>query len=345
MTGVGSSRNSGNKRPTLKDVAERAGVSETTASHVLTGRRYVAERTQELVLQVMKDLRYRPNQLARSLRAQSTRTVAFIVQDIGNVSATISIRAASTYLRERGFTINMVDSPDEGFSASLLQTVLDQLPTGVIFFGHDPEPAAARVLKQHDVPFVVGGLGAAHQADWDIVFTDQRKIMRELTSLGLSRTTGRVCFFGGDSRDEGANTRFQGFLDATQQAGRNVTADDVHLVPYTIQGGRTAMALEVENPPQLVVCGSDQIAIGAILTARKAGINLPEQMIICGFDNNDACEIITPTLTSVEVHLAAQGLLCAEILMSRLEDRESTLAQPIRHEVHPTIVSRDSMPA
>ncbi|WP_439593814.1 LacI family DNA-binding transcriptional regulator [Microbacterium sp.] len=344
MTDGDDSENPGSRRPTLKDVAARAGVSETTASHVLTGRRYVAQTTQQRVRQVMQDLQYRPNQLARSLRVKTTQTVAFIVQDIGNVSATTSIRGASTYLRERGFTINMIDSPDEGFSSALLQKVLDQLPTGVIFFGQDPEPAAAHLLEQQGVPFVVGGLGAAHDADWDIVFTDQRKITRELTAIGLSRAPGRVCFFGGDWGDEGANTRLQGFLDAAESAHRTVTENDVHLVPYSIQGGRAAMEMELDDPPDLVVCGSDQIAIGAILRAREAGIALPDDMLICGFDNNDACEVVAPTLTSVEVHLAEQGMLCAEILLRRVDETPSERTKPVRHEVRPTIVARASLP-
>jgi LacI family transcriptional regulator len=328
------------KRVTLRDVADRAGVSETTASHVMTGRRYVAEATQQRVLDVMKELKYRPNEVARSLRAQSASTVAFIVKDIANVSATASIREAAALLRGRGYATTMVDSPDEGFSSGLLQQVLDRLPSGVIFFGQDPEPAAARLLRQASVPFVVGGLGAAHDGDWDIVYTDQAAAIQKITATGLAHVDSGACFIGGDWGDEGAHTRLSGFAQAVKDAGRTLGERDVQLVPYTVQGGRTAMANLLHNPPGLLVCGSDQIAIGAILLAQEAGIRIPDEMQVSGFDNVEAGEIVRPSLTTIEVRLAEQGLICAEMLLQRIENPATP---PQRRELQPFFVERQSM--
>ncbi|MDT3318139.1 LacI family DNA-binding transcriptional regulator [Microbacterium sp. KSW4-11] len=328
------------KRVTLRDVADRAGVSETTASHVMTGRRYVAEATQQRVLSVMEELKYRPNQVARSLRARSTSTVAFIVKDIANVSATTSIREAAALLRRRGFATTMVDSPDEGFSSGLLQQVVDRLPSGVIFFGQDPEPAAARLLRQASVPFVVGGLGAAHTGDWDIVYTDQAAAIRRITAVGLAHSQSRVCFIGGNWDDEGARTRLKGFTQAIEASRGALNSRDVQLVPYTVEGGRSAMANLLSDPPTLVVCGSDQIAIGAILKAQEAGLRIPQDIEVSGFDNVEASEIIRPSLTTIDARLAEQGMICAEMLLQRIELPESA-AQ--RRELEPRVMERQSM--
>lgn len=331
-------------RATLADVASRAGVSETTASNALSGRRYVAPKTKALVAAIAREIGYRPNQIARSLRARSTRTVAFIVNDIGNVSFTTSIRAASALLRDRSFAIDMVDSPQAGPTLEIVQQVLDRVPDGVIFFGEEPVSEAAEALTNYGVPYAIGGLGASHtNFGGDVVFTDQSEIVRQVTSALMVGVDGRICFVGGDTGDEGARTRLEGYTRALKAAGREALSTDTFLVPYSIDGGIAAMKGLLNDVPELIVAGSDQIAQGVMLAAREAGITIPDDLRIVGFDNIESCRVTTPPLSSIDVRLEHQGLLCAQMVLDRIEGGYT--GEPRTVQVTPIFVERGSSKA
>lgn len=327
-------------RATLADVAARAGVSESTASNALSGRRYVAPGTIARVTAIAREIGYRPNHLAQSLRARTSRTVAFIVNDIGNVSFTTSIRAASALLRERTFAIDMVDSPEAGPTLEIVQQVLDRVPDGVIFFGEEPTAEAIEALGSNGVPYAVGGLGAPHDSAGDVVYTDQAATVREVTTALASGVRGRICFVGGDKADEGARARLAGFTMAMEDMGRPVGPADIALVPYSIDGGIEAMRMISAEVPELVIAGSDQIAQGAMIEARAAGIDIPGHLRIVGFDNIESCRVTSPPLSSIDVRLEHQGLLCAEMLLDRIEGRYDDEARVIR--VEPQFVKRES---
>lgn len=328
------------ERVTLADVAAKAGVSETTASNALTGRRHVAPATRASILLAVRELGYRPNRVARALRQRTTSTVAIVVNDIGNVSFTTSIRGASAVLRSRGYAIDMVDSPDEGPSLDIVQQVVDRLPTGAIFFGEEPARRAVDLLEANGVPFVVGGLGSAHHSGWDVVFSDQQAAVKDATATLAAREAGRVCFFGGNAGDEGARARLNGFLLGMAEVGRTPEPDDIVLVPYSLAGGRAAMAAVLDRPPSLVVGGSDQIALGAMLVARAAGIRMPGDMRVVGFDNIDSCEVSVPSLSSIDVQLEQQGLVCAELLLDRIDESYSGPGRAVPQSA--SFIARDS---
>lgn len=334
---------SASARATLADVASRAGVSETTASNALSGRRYVAPTTKARVAAIAREIGYRPNHIAQSLRARSTRTVAFIVNDIGNVSFTTSIRAASALLRDRSFAIDMVDSPQAGPTLEIVQQVLDRVPTGVIFFGEEPTPEAAEALASNGVPYVIGGLGAPHASAGDVVFADQAEIVSHVAATLVAGVKGRVCFIGGDTADEGARARLDGYTRAMKAAGRDVRDADIVLVPYSIDGGVDAMRRLMDDVPELIVAGSDQIAQGAMIAAREAGVAVPAELRIVGFDNIESCRVTTPPLSSIDVRLEHQGLLCAEMVLERIEGGLTDAPRVV--QVAPIFVERDSSSA
>ena len=328
------------ERVTLADVAARAGISETTASHVLTGKRYVAAATKARVMLAVRELGYRPNLVARSLRVRSTQTIAFIVNDIGNVSLTTSIRGSASLLRQRGFAIDMVDSPEEGLSTAVVQQVLDRIPTGIIFFGEMPSRRVSEQIESAGVPFVVGGLGEPHPETCDVVYTDQEAAVRAVTALlAASVPRRRICFFGGDADDEGARARLAGFHSGMRLADRVVEEGDVLFVPYSIDGGMAAME-RIDDVPAAIVAGSDQIAQGALIVARERGIRVPEQLRVVGFDNIESCRVTTPPLSSIDVGLVSQGLVCAELLLDRIEGRYVGPGRVIAHDT--TFVERGS---
>ena len=327
-------------RITLGDVARHANVSETTASHVMTGSRPVAEETRRRVLDSVRELGYRPNLVAKALRSQTTRTITIMVPDISNPAYTASIRGASQHLSSTGYSTTIVDTADRVPGEREITAALDGIPTGVIFLGFGPDQEAEDLLLSYRVPFVVGGLGRGTENAWDIVYTDQESAVASVSNH-LATTSGRRgCFFGGDVGDEGAQARLRGYLRGLESAGFAPDDECVDLVPYSIDGGRAAMLAHRYDPPSWVIAGNDLIGIGVIIVARDLGIRVPDDLQVIGFDNILACEAVSPTLSSIDVELSDQGRECANILLERIENGSSSVA--VKRRIETRWVPRDS---
>lgn len=317
-------------RITLGDVARHANVSETTASHVMTGTRPVAEGTRRRVLDSVRELGYRPNLVAKALRSQTTRTITIMVPDISNTAYTASIRGASQHLSANGYSTTIVDTAGRVPGEPEIRAALDGIPTGMIFLGFGPDGAAEDELLAHGVPFVVGGLGRGLENDWDIVYTDQEEAVAAMTERLVARSGPRGCFVGGDIGDEGAEARLRGHLRGREAAGLSPDDACVHLVPYSIEGGKAAMAAHRTDPPSWVLAGNDLIGIGIVIAAREQGIRIPDDLEVIGFDNILACEAVSPSLSSIDLHLHDQGRECADILLATIEGGKAPAARKNR---------------
>jgi LacI family transcriptional regulator len=333
-------------RVTAVDVARFAGVSQTTVSHVLTGGRPVAESTRVRVLDAISTLGYRPNQLARALRSQTTKDIAFVVPNVANVAYPISIRGAAAVLRPTGHAITVYDSDDHVPTQALIHQIADRMPTGVVFLGLRPSARERETLDALRVPYVIGGVAVGAGSEGadraDVVFTDQEAAVRAVTGRLAAAVDGPVVFLGGDAHDEGADARERGYRAGMADAGREVAVADVALVPYSLDGGRDGMQRLLADGirPAVVVAGSDMIGIGALLVARENGIDVPGELRIVGFDNIESTTVTVPTLSSIETHLADQGAQCAELLLERIA--ETYTGAPRVREVATTLVQRAS---
>lgn len=330
----------------MADVASDAGVSETTVSHVLSGRRPVAVATQERVRTSIRRLNYRPNELARALRTQRSHTVAFVVPNIAHVLYPVVARGVGDILRPLGFHVAIYETDDNpGLAAEVIQSATDRGIDGAILFGFALDVEGAAVLNDHHIPYVNGGLNDDDEPDWDTVRSDQFGGMYKATSRALSLTSETIGFIGGTAGLGPADIRERGFRAAMTAGGRVVDERVVGRTDYSYVGGREAFARMVGpgNIPRAVVCANDLIAIGAMACAHDQGFSIPEDIAFSGYDNIEACTMVVPTLTSVETHLQEQGRACAELLIERIAGE---YRDPARHRTLPTdVVDRDSTKA
>lgn len=333
-------------RVTAVDVARYAGVSQTTVSHVLTGGRPVAESTRARVLDAISTLGYRPNQVARALRSQTTKDIAFVVPPDADAPYPIAIRGAAAVLAREGYAVTVYDSDGAAPTQALIHRIADRMPTGVVFLGLRPNEREMETLDALRVPYVIGGVatgaGASGSDRADVVFADEESAVREATRRLLEVASGPVVFVGSDAGDESAQARERGFRAAVAAADRAAEASEVRLVPASLDGGRAAMdELRADGiRPAGIVAGADLIGIGALLAAREHGVDVPGELRIVGFGDIDACEIVRPALSSIETHPVDQGAQCAEFLLERIDERYTGDARV--KDVATTLVLRGS---
>jgi LacI family transcriptional regulator len=311
------------RRPTIADVAAHAGVSDSTVSQVLTGRRPVAAATAARVRDSIQALGFRPNALARALRTQTSHTIAFIIPNIAHVLYPTVARGVGDVLKPLGYHIAIYETDDHPALASeVIQSAADRAVDGAILFGFVAAEADTLVLADHSVPFVNGGLNEDVELAWNTVRSDQYTGMKTLTSKAAALSSGPIAFIGGHFGVGPANLRERAFRETMAHLQRPVDESLIARSDYSFSGGRAGMEeiLSRGVTPRSVVCSNDLIAMGAMSWAKECGLSVPEQVTFSGYDNIEACAIVEPSLTSVETDLQEQGRACARLLLELINE-------------------------
>ena len=315
---------SGSATATIKDVARMAGVSPTTVSHALSGRRPVARDTLAKVEEAVEALDYRPNANALSLRTGRRMAISLIVPDIVNPFFAQLARGAEDAASERGFQVYLCNTdlrPER--EAEHLSRALARVVDGVVLAATTTSPESRRAvtrLVEEGVPLIlvdemVPGLGVGG------VFADNvdggRLAAEHLLAVGC-RT---IAVINGPEELPSAQQRQAGFERALAIVGESVPAIRQRSVPYRIDEGERATAeiLDVEPAIDGLFAADDLLAIGAIRAIHERGLRVPDDVAVCGFDDISWMEMVTPSLTTVSQPIEEIGARAVELLLGCLE--------------------------
>lgn len=327
-------------RVTIADVAALAGVSPTTVSHVLSGKRLVGSATREQVHEAIRELGYRPNSAARQLRTKRSRMVAVIVPDITNPFYSVLTRGLADAVggSEYGTYVCNTDGSLER-ERTFLHDVLDRGVDGIVMASSANIPAERDLNPaRFGTPVVCVG-DDFNGLDVDVVKTDDRVGARAATEHLLSRGGRRVAIIQGPPA--GGMERVRGYTDALTAAGREVDSSLMVHGDWTRHGGRAAMhtLMALQPRPDAVFCANDLTAIGAMDTVHELGLNVPGDVALVGFDDVDAATIVTPPLTTVRNPSYDIGREAGLLLLSRMlgdyagTGRTVALTCPLVHRV------------
>ncbi|GII79062.1 hypothetical protein Sru01_40440 [Sphaerisporangium rufum] len=319
--GLGSRRP---RRPTLEEVAARAGVSRSTVSRVINGERTVAPQARETVMHAVAELGYVPNSAARSLVTRRTDTVALVVLGEGAVPSpdgdddpvfAAAVRSAAHALERAGRQVILVPA-DSGDSRRRAE--------GYLTAGHadgallvpsrstDPMPGT---LAAAGVPVVALGRPRAAvpyvEADGA---AGARAAIRHLVAAGRRR----IAMIAGPVEGVAVDGRLAGYRAALREAG---------LPELVVSGGRTraagaaaARGLLAGHPEvDAVFAASDLPAIGVLRELRTAGRRVPDDVAVVGFGDVDAAAYTTPALTTVREDVAGQAVAAVRMLLAAIE--------------------------
>ena len=313
----GSAHDTG--RVTILDVAHQAGVSATTVSHVLSGKRLVAAATRERVESAVRDLGYRPNHVARNLRTRRSHMIALVVPDITNPFYSVLTRglADAVHGGEYGTYICNTDGQLDR-ERMFIEDVMDRGVDGVVIASVNLVAAESAAPVRYGTPVVCLGESIDHPFV-DRVQADDGEGSRWATRHLLARGAERVAMIQGPPHTGVA--RRKGFADALAEAGRHVDERYTARGDWTRRGGHAAMheLMRVEPRPDAVFCGNDLMAIGALDAARELGLSIPGDVALVGFDDVDAAALVSPALTTVGNPSYETGRSAGKLLLSRLQ--------------------------
>lgn len=337
--------------PSIVDVAKKAGVSVATASRVMSGSTYpVSDGTREKVVIAAKELRYVPNSLARSLKAQRSKLIAVLVGDNADPYFAQVTRGVEEVANAHGYlTIICNTERDPNRELSYLQTLQDYRADGIIFTGSGSDETS--VPEQLEIDAMIEKIqrrGAAivilspHSIQAPSIQPDNIGGAYELTSYLISLGHKRIAFITGPSNVTVANLRLQGYRQALTDAG--ITPDDTLLLPgnFTQAGGERAAGMLAQFPrekqPTAAFACNDETAFGLMYGLLQRGWRLPEDISICGFGNIPMARMVSPSLTTVNISLRELGRAGAQKILTLLQHQET----PIQETFPTTIVKRAS---
>jgi len=328
---------------TVKEIAERAGVSIGTVSNVLNGLPSVRESARQRVLKAMEQVDYQPSLLGRALRKDKTNMIVMIVPDITNPFFPGAVRGAEDVAFKHGFRLVLCNSDNDlEKEATYLHEMRTYRPSGLIIVpadlskGTDEAKAYLRtgcsVVYMDRIPSNWRGdsVTSAHEEG---AYLATRHLI-ELGHLNIATITGPLSL-------SSATARLDGFRRAMKEAGLPITPEYVQEADFnTTAGFHAAKALlALRRKPTAIFAANDLIGFGVLAAVREAGLQCPEDISVVGFDNLDESNVASPKLSTVEQFAYQVGSKAAEIVIERNQGGDG----PTKHIVlAPKLLVKDS---
>jgi LacI family transcriptional regulator len=310
---------------TIRDVAERAGVSTTTVSHVINGTRKVEPATAARVEAAIDELSYRPNALARSMRRGRTHTVGVVIPDIANPFFGDLARSFEDHMYEAGYSAIICNSDGDGAKeARYLEVLLSKQVDGLLLVAASQPPEGLLGLAQRGMPTIVVDRELDDPSVSQVLVANRHGghlAAQHLLELG-HRDIGVIAGPGGLGTSA---RRLEGFQAALDEAGLELPPRRVVRGDFRAASGRAAMDgwLHVGQPPTAVFAENDLMAIGALSAAHAAGVDVPGQISVVGFDGIAFGADVTPPLTTVSQSIEDMAAAAIELLFERLRDKHA----------------------
>lgn len=304
--------------PSIKDVAQIAGVSTATVSRVLANNAPVKHETRERVLQVVSQLNYRPNLIARSLRAQKSAKIGLVVSDIRNPFFTAIGRAVEDAAYEKGFSVLMCNTDEDPEKEELyLNLMHDENVAGVIFSPTQSFNPASHT-QEGRIPFVIIDR-AINSKETDMVLLDNVSAAYELTVHLIKNGYRKLAGLFGDASMTGQE-RSRGFHKALRDYQLNPVA--AHFIsPRIKQGYETTLSLLNSSPcPDGIFTSNSLLTAGAFQALRDRKVNIPNDVALVGFDETTWGELVDPPITVMAQPTEEIGRTATELLFQRIEE-------------------------
>jgi DNA-binding LacI/PurR family transcriptional regulator len=325
---------------TLRALADHVGLTPGTVSSVLNNApssRSIPQNTKNRILQAARELNYRPNFFAQSLRRKRTYTIGVIVEEIGDAYGSMVISGIELYLRSKNFFfLTVVHRHDPELLDRYAQILLERgvegfitvdmqlreapsLPT-VAVAGHEAFAGVTNIVLDHH--------HAAHIA------------LQHLVDLGHSR----IAFMKGASFSSDSEVRWNAIREAARDLKIEILPEltvQIDINDATPQLGYpfAKQLLERHAPFTALFAYNDLSALGAIRAFQEAGLRVPDDISVVGFDDIQGAAYNTPSLTTVRQPLARMGTIAAQTLLERIA---GSLEDPKEIAVQPELMIRES---
>ncbi len=335
------------RRVTLKDVAAHVGVSYQTVSKVLNGQAHVAPETAELIQQAVDTLGYRTNVTARNLRKQASHLIGYswmpMPPDRPNPILDRFLAGMVDVAESNGYHVLLFPSRDHQQQVAIYQDLINSgRVDGFILSGTNYDDERIKLLQALNFPFVAFGR-ANPEWHFPYVDVDGRAGMQEATAHLIAQGHQRIALLAWPDKSRPGTARRNGYLAAMAQAGLPIAPAWIQPGEGEVENGQrlthALLTLPPAQRPTAVVAMDDQLAMGAMLAAQAAGLQVGQDFGVIGFDDTPGIQHLTPGLSSIRQPIREVGMLIVPMLIALIQGNPPPAAQVI---LPPRLIIRGS---
>ena len=325
------------RRTSLKDLADKLGVSIVTVSRALRNSHEVGEEMTQKVKKLAKELNYRPNPFAQSLRKEAPRVIGVIVPNLVTHYYAAVLDGIEDYASKLGYSVISSNShEDHEREAQALDNFLNMHVEGIIACLAQDTTDYSHFEQLHEmgVPLVFFARCCLEDMFSQVVGNGD-VAAQEATQHMIETGSRRVAFIGGPNHLDMVRRRKHGYLEALRENRIPIDRDLVvcDKIDFDVARNATLRLLEGENPPDAILAFNDIITYAAFDAIKSKGLRIPEDVAIIGFTDGDTAAFVTPRLSAIMDQAHVQGTKACQLLMKSINGDEK-----IYKEVVPMIL-------
>jgi len=313
-----------NRAPTIKEVADHAGVALSSVSRVVNDHPDVSASMRRKVLASIESVGYEPNLLASSLRRGSTMTIGFLISDISNPLFASIANGASRVLDSTGYAMVLTSSgSDAAKDEEMIRLLRWRRVDGLIVTVADEErPGTIAELGRLDVPVVLVDREIAGLPDASVVRTDHATGMRAATTHLIREGHTRIALITSATNVRPTRDRLAGFRAAFSAAGVAPPEDLIRLGSFSATYGEscTTELMHLADRPTALVAGGNLVLEGVLRGLYDLGLRIGEDVALVSCDDTPITQFHSPPITTIARDTERTGEVAAKLLLGLIDE-------------------------
>jgi len=333
---------------TIKDIAKELGLSTSTVSRALRDSYEISPETKKIVLEYAKEINYRPNPIALSLKEKRSRSIGIVVSEIANSFFSQAINGIESVANARGYNVIITQSHESyEKEVSSLQFLASRSVDGCLISVSTETKDFSHITHLHDRGLhMVCFDRVVEELNTHKVIVDNFKGAYDATTQLIKNGYTRIAHLANSEYLSISKERVAGYKKALED--HKIEFDEV-LVQHCLHGGmiyeevETAMnkLLKLKNKPDAVFASADKLTTNCMRYCKIKKISIPQKLAVIGFSNLDLTELLSPSLSVVRQPAFEMGRISAELLIKMIEAKRATTDFEIR-VLQPDVFVRDS---
>ena len=313
---------------TVRDVARLAGVSPSTVSRVLNKTAPISEQTSNRIYRAMEELKYVPNDIARSFASGSARAIAIAInvsdaRSYANSFFNNTVFGIETAAHKNGYNLIITGANcDHGGADSLEKLIMSKKIDGLILPVSMMNASVVKLVEDSNFPFVL--LGRATKLSDKISWVDiaNSQAGSNAARYLLKKGYRKIAFISHGDKELFSRDRLEGYRTELNRAG--LKPDPAYVISSSSSLDEAKLCIRAlltsASAPDAVICGDDRMALAALRVSGELGLRVPEDVGILCFDNTEVTELAEPSISVVDVDTFELGRIAAETLLRRIEN-------------------------
>ncbi len=337
--------NSAKKSVTIRDVAQRAGVSIAAVSRALNGSGYVSTEIKQRVQEAALALRYRPHDSARGLKLQRTNTIGLVIADITNPFYSELAAGVLISAKKWGYHVILAAMDEEpAMEEEYLNVLMEKRVDGILAVATGQNHRLWRDVIDLGIKVVLVDRKVTSLPEADVVLVDNVKGSYEAISYLIRLGHRRIGILSGPTSLTTGQGRLHGYYQAHEDAQLPIDQDLVQLVSFKRESSIQAVEqlLALREPPGAIFATNNLLGEMAMFAIRAQGLRMPEDISLLMFDDVPWASLTTPQITVVAQPISLLGSRAVEQLMLRLQNPDEAVHEGRIAVLQPELIVRES---